>query len=83
MIKQVLIQGPFTDDDIKEIMATVRAIEQRRPDDLFMVSMQPDDEKSLTEYEAKAKLNALFPRVDGKEPEVWTEKRQSKEELNP
>lgn len=72
MIKQILIQGPFADEEIKQIMSLVRAIEQRRPNDLFMVSM-PD--YSLTEYEAKVKLNDLFPKVDGKEPEVWVEKR--------
>jgi hypothetical protein len=80
MIKQVLIQGPFTDEDVKQILETVRIIEQRRPDDLFMVSMPDYD---LTEYEAKAKLNALFPRVDGKEPEVWVEKRQPSDEVKP
>jgi hypothetical protein len=69
MIRSLVIKGRFTDFDLAALMAAVRTIERRQPDETFLVTiLETDRSTSNTE----AVLRQTFPRIEGDEPTIHT-----------
>ncbi len=62
-IKYISIVGPFTDDDLRAILDTVRVCEQKQPDQNFIMTIADDTQRSLEEL--KDVVIKTFPAVSG------------------
>lgn len=63
----VLLQGPFTQADLKQIALTLRSIEQCNENQDYSMLVIDDDAKH---EELKQKLAAIFPFKPGQEIEI-------------
>lgn len=67
-LRAVLIQGAFDETDWRELCDTIRRIEQRHPEELYIwTGVEPTD-RPLEDMVAF--IERTFPRVDGKPPVV-------------
>jgi len=62
MIEAVLIKGPLTEQDVKELAEAMRKIERRRPHEHFLLTVL---DETATNKEATAMLERVFPVVEG------------------
>lgn len=67
MIEAVLIKGPLTEQDVKELAECMRKIERRKPHETFSLFALDD---CATNAEAKAMVERVFPTVKGVPVEV-------------
>jgi hypothetical protein len=67
--KLIVISGPFEEADLLIFTLALRDVERRRPDRDFLLAII-DGETSLAD--ARATVERIFPRIDGKEPVVET-----------
>jgi hypothetical protein len=62
-----MICGPFTEADLAELMAALRAIEQRNPEGLYK-AMIKDLARDPSIEEMAQTMDNIFPRMPGAEP---------------
>lgn len=60
MIEGILIKGPLTEEDAKEFAETMRKVEQKRPQETFLMTIINE---LGTNAEAMAVLNTIFPAL--------------------
>jgi hypothetical protein len=73
-MKALMLSGPFGEAEIAELLAALRAIEQRTPERRFRaVVVDVDGDLSLEETEQM--LKRVFPRVAGEEPWIVSRRR--------
>ena len=73
-MKSITLQGPFTDEDVQELMQALRVCEQRQPEREFMMLVV--DENDTTPVESlKEKLFAMFPKLKDAPVELRAAKR--------
>jgi hypothetical protein len=71
-----MIAGPLTEADLAELMATMRAIEQRNPEGLYKAAIvELARDPSLEEMGDM--LERIFPRTPGAEPFFATAPRRT------
>jgi hypothetical protein len=75
--KAIMISGPLTEADLAELMATMRAIEQRNPEGLYKAVII-DLARDPSIEEMTETLERIFPRVPGAEPFFATATRPIK-----
>ena len=68
-VKSVLIKGPFTEDDLLELTAAFRRIEQRQPEQPFGFLILKSD---LSLAEGEALIRRIFPYLEDDEPTFVT-----------
>jgi hypothetical protein len=71
MIEGILIKGPLTEEDAKEFAETMRRVEQKRPNETFMMTIINE----LGTNKALALLNTVFPAIQGVPYDVKSFKR--------
>jgi hypothetical protein len=59
---QVVLTGPFTEQDLHDIAQCLRTIERRQPDEIFALTMRSDFEPDL--------LQRIFPTLPGESPVI-------------
>jgi hypothetical protein len=72
--KALMIAGPLSEADLAELMTAIRRIEQRDPQSTYR-ALIIDLEREPSIEEMEEHLEAIFPRVPGKEAYVWTKRR--------
>lgn len=68
--RSVVLKGPFTDDDLREIVETMQRIEGRRPDETFNVLLDAEDDEIVNGFMERinplrggyARVVKFFPR---------------------
>jgi hypothetical protein len=66
-VKALMMSGPLTEDDLAELLAALRRIEQRNPDALYQ-AMIVDLEREPSLEEMAERVERVFPRVAGAKP---------------
>lgn len=62
----VVLNGPFTEEDLADIVAAMQRIEQRRPEETFHTALHmPDDDRSPAEIQAM--IGRIKPLPEGYE----------------
>jgi hypothetical protein len=62
--RTVMIKGPFTDDEIRAIVAVIQRIELDRPDDIFgIVIDSPQTDMDIDEFMATIPINPGYERI--------------------
>lgn len=74
--RALIVHGPFTEDELREVAEAVRLIEQRHPNEVYHV-MWSDDEASIAS--SIAQVMNVFPRLAGQSPNVVIVKKPSTE----
>lgn len=73
-IQAIVVRGPFTEDDFALLVATIREIDGRHPDDTFeVVAVDPTDTAIET---AEAMLKQAVPSLPGRETTFKTIRRK-------
>ncbi len=62
-MRAVVLRGPLSDDDLREIAAILRRADARQPDQLFEMYMI-DPDASL--FDAKRMVTEMLPPLDGR-----------------
>jgi hypothetical protein len=60
-MKTIIFKGPFSDQDVKELMQALRVCEQRQPEHNFSMLVESHDEEQ--EVDLKQKLLDMFPAL--------------------
>lgn len=58
MFQRILIEGEFSDSELRELATAIRIIEQRHPERDYSVALLEDQG---TAAEAAARLNEIYP----------------------
>jgi hypothetical protein len=66
--KKITLTGPFTEEDVRLLMAAVRYCEKKQPEKVFTITTEPDEERTVEE--AKQFIKDSFPTVKGLPVEV-------------
>lgn len=75
MIEGILIKGPLTEEDAKEFAETMRKVEQKRPQETFMLTVIGELGENK---DAVAVLNDIFPALKDVPFDVRSFKRTDK-----
>lgn len=67
MIEGILIKGPLTEEDAKEFGETMRKVEQKRPNETFLMTIINELSSNT---EAVALLNTVYPAIQGRPYDV-------------
>jgi hypothetical protein len=67
--RALMIAGPLSEADLRELMETLRAIEQRNPEGVYKAMIR-DLERDPSLEEMADRLHGIFPRLPGQEPDI-------------
>lgn len=73
--KAIMIAGPFTEADLRTLLETMRAIEQRNPTGVYQ-AVVVDLERDPSLEEMAERMERIFPRAPGAEVVVGYRKKR-------
>lgn len=78
MIEGILIKGSLTEEDAKEFAETMRKVEQKRPNETFLMTVIGELGENK---DAVAVLNEIFPALKGKPYDIKTFTKDEKDHI--